>query len=195
MAGASGNSFLALVYHNGKIKKRIALGVKFKSECQTNVFIPGSTVYLARGLASNVDHVGPTHCPLPVGGPITKRVASPSFDVNLPHHNDDRCELGDNHSFGELAVAMAATLQPPSSQMCHANLDPLVKEALRCNGSDEEPALIEVDSDDNGGTILEPLCGGAGASCPSYYVQPLLLFSYHIPYYYAQSESKQQHKL
>ncbi|MED6126140.1 hypothetical protein PIB30_075481 [Stylosanthes scabra] len=39
MDGARGDSFLALVYHNGKIKKRTSEGVRFKYECPTNVFI------------------------------------------------------------------------------------------------------------------------------------------------------------
>ncbi|MED6147505.1 hypothetical protein PIB30_044614 [Stylosanthes scabra] len=43
MDGASGDSFLILVHHNGKIKKRTAEGVKFKCECPTNVFIFGGT--------------------------------------------------------------------------------------------------------------------------------------------------------
>ncbi|MED6200193.1 hypothetical protein PIB30_082697 [Stylosanthes scabra] len=43
MDGARGNSFLALVYHNGKIKKRTSEGVRFKCECPTNVFISGGT--------------------------------------------------------------------------------------------------------------------------------------------------------
>ncbi|MED6172850.1 hypothetical protein PIB30_053779 [Stylosanthes scabra] len=40
---ARGDSFLALVHHNGKTKKRTAEGVKFKCDCPTNVFIFGGT--------------------------------------------------------------------------------------------------------------------------------------------------------
>ncbi|MED6162223.1 hypothetical protein PIB30_068387, partial [Stylosanthes scabra] len=95
-------------------------------------------------------HVGPTHCPPAVGSPIMACVASPSFDVNLPQDNDDKCDLDDNRSFDEHSVTMAATPQPPSPQICHANLEPLAEDALRCNDSDEEPALIEGDSDYDG---------------------------------------------
>ncbi|MED6116269.1 hypothetical protein PIB30_098599, partial [Stylosanthes scabra] len=58
---------------------------------------------------------GATHVPLPVRGSVTEHVASPSFDVNLQPDNDDAFDLGDNHSFSELVVAMARTPQPPSS--------------------------------------------------------------------------------
>ncbi|MED6197706.1 hypothetical protein PIB30_059148 [Stylosanthes scabra] len=43
-------------------------------------------------------HVWPTHAP----------------------DDEDVCDFGDNRSFGELAVAMAGTPQPPSPQICHA---------------------------------------------------------------------------
>ncbi|MED6163319.1 hypothetical protein PIB30_078722, partial [Stylosanthes scabra] len=43
MDGARGDSFLALVHHNGKIKKRTSEGVRFKCECPTNVFISAGT--------------------------------------------------------------------------------------------------------------------------------------------------------
>ncbi|MED6155174.1 hypothetical protein PIB30_002902 [Stylosanthes scabra] len=59
-------------------------------------------------------HAGGTHVPLPMHSPVIERVASPSFDVNLQEDNDDACHLGDNHSFDELAVAMAGMLRPPS---------------------------------------------------------------------------------
>ncbi|MED6158568.1 hypothetical protein PIB30_033890 [Stylosanthes scabra] len=98
-------------------------------------------------------HVGPTHCPPDVGGLSMARVASPSFDVNLPQGNDDGCDFDDNRSFGELVVAIAAAPQPPSPCMGHVEPKPLVEEALRCDGSDEEPVMIESDSDDDEGTI------------------------------------------
>ncbi|MED6115228.1 hypothetical protein PIB30_088324 [Stylosanthes scabra] len=47
---------------------------------------------------------------------------------------------------------MVGTPQPPSPQTCHASPDPHVEEALRCNDSDEEPALIEVDDDSGRGS-------------------------------------------
>ncbi|MED6121567.1 hypothetical protein PIB30_031432 [Stylosanthes scabra] len=46
MDGDSGVSFLALVHHNGEIKRRSREGVKFKSECPTNVFITSRTSFL-----------------------------------------------------------------------------------------------------------------------------------------------------
>ncbi|MED6126981.1 hypothetical protein PIB30_083702 [Stylosanthes scabra] len=98
-------------------------------------------------------YVGPTHCPPDVGGPSMAHVASPSFDVNLPQGNDDGYDFDDNHSFDELAVAIAAAPQPPSPHMGHVEPEPLVEEALRCDGSDEEPMMIEGDNDDDEGTI------------------------------------------
>ncbi|MED6134838.1 hypothetical protein PIB30_040700 [Stylosanthes scabra] len=80
-------------------------------------------------------------------------VASPSFDVNLPQDDDDRCDLGDNCSFGELAIAVAATTQPSSPPMGITEPNPLVEEALRCDDSDDEPAMIEGDSDEDVGTV------------------------------------------
>ncbi|MED6163977.1 hypothetical protein PIB30_085172 [Stylosanthes scabra] len=38
-------SFLALVHHNGKIRRRTRESVKFKSECPTNVFITERTSF------------------------------------------------------------------------------------------------------------------------------------------------------
>ncbi|MED6164978.1 hypothetical protein PIB30_095342 [Stylosanthes scabra] len=98
-------------------------------------------------------HVRPTHAPVLVRVPERERVASSSFDVNLPQDDEHACDLGDNRSFGELVVAMAWTPQPPSPQSCHASPNPHVEEALQCNDFDEEPALIEGDSDDDEGTI------------------------------------------
>ncbi|MED6214448.1 hypothetical protein PIB30_103238 [Stylosanthes scabra] len=43
---SGGCSFLVLVYHNGKIKRRTTEGVKFKSECPTNVFITERTSFV-----------------------------------------------------------------------------------------------------------------------------------------------------
>ncbi|MED6188534.1 hypothetical protein PIB30_086915 [Stylosanthes scabra] len=80
-------------------------------------------------------------------------VASPSFDVSLPQGNDYGCDFDDNRSFGELAVAIAAAPQPPSPRKGHVEPEPLVEEALRCDGSDEEPMMIEGDSEDDEGTI------------------------------------------
>ncbi|MED6186744.1 hypothetical protein PIB30_069647 [Stylosanthes scabra] len=172
---SGGSSFLALVHHNGKIKRRIREGVKFKFECPTNVFITErisfgdmqANIIRKLGLDArkrvrniyyrvpiavvssdvkydcfivNTDedlqpevrttklyveiddigassggsnpppplvHVRPTHAPVPMRVPETECVASPSFDVNLPQDDEDACDLGDNRSFGELAVAMA----------------------------------------------------------------------------------------
>ncbi|MED6209233.1 hypothetical protein PIB30_052757 [Stylosanthes scabra] len=190
MDGARGDSFLALVHHNGKIKKRISEGVRFKCDCPTNVFISGgtsladlqATIERRLGLdarkrvshifyrvlvavqfpevrttelyveiadvgacsgGSNLHpqpvHIGPTHCPPDVGG------------------NDDGCDFDDNRSFGELVVAIAASPQPPYPRMGHVEPEPLVEEALRCDGSEEEPVMIEGDSDD------DPADGGSGA--------------------------------
>ncbi|MED6118131.1 hypothetical protein PIB30_000113 [Stylosanthes scabra] len=177
MAGASRDSFLALVHHNGKIKKHTRDGMKFKSECPTNVFISGGisladlmasierrlrlearkrvthifyrvpVAVVASGVKydcfsveSDEDlqvlfhcrqqfpevrttelyveiadlgessggsnphpqplHVGPTHCPPAGGAPVIGSVASPSFDVNLPQDDDDRCDFDDNRSLG-----------------------------------------------------------------------------------------------
>ncbi|MED6211429.1 hypothetical protein PIB30_073576 [Stylosanthes scabra] len=33
--------------------------------------------------------------------------------------------------------------------MCHIELDPLVQEALHCNDTNDEPTIIEGDSDNN----------------------------------------------
>ncbi|MED6200764.1 hypothetical protein PIB30_088410 [Stylosanthes scabra] len=41
-----GGSFFALVHYNGKIKRRAREGVKFKSECPTNVFITERTSFV-----------------------------------------------------------------------------------------------------------------------------------------------------
>ncbi|MED6196762.1 hypothetical protein PIB30_050418 [Stylosanthes scabra] len=98
-------------------------------------------------------HIGPTHCP-PVGGaPVMGSVASPSFDVNLPQDDDDRCDFDDNRSLGELAIVVAATTQPPSPPMGIAEPNPLVEEALRCDDFDDELAMIEGDSDEDVGII------------------------------------------
>ncbi|MED6121024.1 hypothetical protein PIB30_026241 [Stylosanthes scabra] len=43
MDGARRNSFLALVHHNRKIKKRTSEDVRFKCECPMNVFISSGT--------------------------------------------------------------------------------------------------------------------------------------------------------
>ncbi|MED6210769.1 hypothetical protein PIB30_067237 [Stylosanthes scabra] len=107
-------------------------------------------------------HVGPTHCPPDVGVPIMASVESPSFDVNLPQDNDDRCDFDDNRLFGEFAVAIAVAPQPLSPRMGHADPEPLVKEALRCDDSDEKPVMIEGDSDDDEGTI--PVSWEAGSA-------------------------------
>ncbi|MED6116604.1 hypothetical protein PIB30_101793 [Stylosanthes scabra] len=227
---SGGGYFLALIHHNGKMKRRTREGVKFKFECPTNVFITERTSFI--DLQSNIIrklgldakkrvrniyyrepvavvssgvkydsfsvntdedlqvlfhyrqrypevrttklyveiddvgassggsnpppppiHVRPTHAPIPMRVPETERIVSPSFDVNLPQDDEDACDLGDNRSFGELAVAMAGTPQPPFPQICHASPDPHVEEPLRCNDYDEEPALIEGDSNDDGRTI------------------------------------------
>ncbi|MED6152005.1 hypothetical protein PIB30_087733 [Stylosanthes scabra] len=123
--------------------------------CTNGPFKPGCTNNTCGGsnLHPKPVHVGPTHCPPDIGGLIIARVASPSFDANLPQDNDDRCDFDDNCSFGELAVAIVATPQPPSPRMGHADPEPLVEEALRCDDSDEEPVMIEGDSDDDEGTI------------------------------------------
>ncbi|MED6204650.1 hypothetical protein PIB30_010767 [Stylosanthes scabra] len=194
MDEARGDSFLTLVHHNGKIKKRTSEGVIFKCDCPTNVFISGGTLladlqatierrlgldarkrvshifyrvpvavvssgvkYDCFSVESDEDlqvlfhcqqqlpevrttelyveiadvgassggsnphpqpiHVGPTHCPPDVGGPSMARVASSSFNVNLPQGNDDGCDFDDNRSFDELAVVIAAAPQPPSPRM------------------------------------------------------------------------------
>ncbi|MED6197433.1 hypothetical protein PIB30_056459 [Stylosanthes scabra] len=80
-----------------------------------------------------------------------EQVASPSFNVNLQQDDDDACELGDSCSFGELAVVTAGTSQPPSPHVCHAEPEPMVEEALRCNDSDEA-ALIKGNSDNKRGS-------------------------------------------
>ncbi|MED6112324.1 hypothetical protein PIB30_060679 [Stylosanthes scabra] len=195
----SGVSFLALVHHNGEIKRRSWEGVKFKSKCPTNVFITSRISFLdlqasvvrklgldTRKRVSHIyyrvpvavvsttvkydclsiksdkdlqaDHpqpiyAGPSHVPIPLRVLVSDRVTSPSFDVNLQPDNDDACDLGDNHSSVKLAVAVAGMPRPPSPNICHAVPDPMVEESLRCNDSDEEPALIEGDSDDDEGTI------------------------------------------
>ncbi|MED6149243.1 hypothetical protein PIB30_060554 [Stylosanthes scabra] len=78
---------------------------------------------------------------------MSYRVASPSFGVNLLRDNDDDgCDLGDSHSFGELTVTMVGTLQPRKS-------DSLVEEALCDNDSDKEPTMIDNYSDDDWGSI------------------------------------------
>ncbi|MED6143723.1 hypothetical protein PIB30_008670 [Stylosanthes scabra] len=89
-------------------------------------------------------------------------VASPSFDVNLPQDDDDRCDLDDNRSFGKLAIAVAATTQPPSPPMGIAEPNSLVEEALRCDDSDDEPAMIEGDSDEDVGTVPVSREAGSG---------------------------------
>ncbi|MED6187520.1 hypothetical protein PIB30_077228 [Stylosanthes scabra] len=159
---SGGGSFLVLFHHHGKIKRRTREGVKFKSECPSNVFITvvsSGVKYDCFSVDTDEDlqpppvHVQPTYAPLPVRAPKTERVASSTFDVNLPQDDDDACDLGDNCSFGKLVVTMAGTPQSPSQQICHASPDLLVEEALRCNDSDEELALIEGDSNDEGGTI------------------------------------------
>ncbi|MED6199240.1 hypothetical protein PIB30_074054 [Stylosanthes scabra] len=163
---SGGGSFLVLVHHNGKIKRRTREGVKFKSECPTNVFIMETTSFvdLQASIIRKLDedlqvllhchqqypevrtielyieiedvgassggstplpppvHVRCTHAPLPVCVPKTERVASPSFDVSLPRDDYDTCDLGDNRSIGELAVAMARTPQSPSPHIICGSL-------------------------------------------------------------------------
>ncbi|MED6213338.1 hypothetical protein PIB30_092138 [Stylosanthes scabra] len=95
-------------------------------------------------------------CFVPVRVLIVECAASPSFDVNLQQDNDDACDLGDNRSFEELAVAMTGTPQPPSPHICHAIPDPMVEEALRCNDSDD------------GGTIHVPREGPSSSRTQDY---------------------------
>ncbi|MED6165308.1 hypothetical protein PIB30_098369 [Stylosanthes scabra] len=177
---------IALVHHDGEIKRRSREDVKFKSECPTNVFISGRTslfdlqASIRRRLRLDpgkiVSHIyyrvpqfpelrttelyvetdvvgassgGSTPHPQPVQ-------AGPS---DVPYHvqcpdDDDACELGDNRSFLRRASNCNCRNVPtPSPHMRHAKLEPMVEEALRCNDSDEEPALIEGDRCDEGGTI------------------------------------------
>ncbi|MED6227645.1 hypothetical protein PIB30_115778, partial [Stylosanthes scabra] len=74
-------------------------------------------------------------------------------------------ELGDPRSFGEVGVAVAATLQPVSPPAFEGvpAPDPQVVEALRADDSDAEPEFIEGESDDEAGPVPPPQ-GGASSS-------------------------------
>ncbi|MED6134787.1 hypothetical protein PIB30_040217 [Stylosanthes scabra] len=68
------------------------------------------------------------------------QVASPTFGFDLQAESADCVgDLGDTRSFGELAVAIAATPHPVSIPVIERDPEPLVEEALRANDSDVEP--------------------------------------------------------
>ncbi|MED6203260.1 hypothetical protein PIB30_113725, partial [Stylosanthes scabra] len=97
---------------------------------------------------------------------VVSPVASPSFDFNLKAEMATGAnKLGDSRSFGEVGVAVAATLQsvsPPAFEGVPVP-DPQVGEALRADDSDAEPEFIEGESDDKAGPVPPPQ-GGASSS-------------------------------
>ncbi|MED6211698.1 hypothetical protein PIB30_076189 [Stylosanthes scabra] len=86
-------------------------GLKFKSECPTNEFIMGRTWWI--NSASTICSCGGHPLSIAMHDTILERVVPSPFGVSLPRDNNDVCDLGNNHSFGELAVVMVGTSQPP----------------------------------------------------------------------------------
>ncbi|MED6135778.1 hypothetical protein PIB30_049803 [Stylosanthes scabra] len=97
------------------------------------------------------------------------QVVSPSFWFNLQEEAVD-CggDLGDSRSFGELAVTIAAAPHPISSSVVDRLPEPLVEKALRPDDSDDEPAFIEGDSDDDSGPVSTHQGGSSSLGTQQY---------------------------
>ncbi|MED6163979.1 hypothetical protein PIB30_085194, partial [Stylosanthes scabra] len=84
----------------------------------------------------------------PVVPVIPPCVASSSFAPGLHNEDGDRCDLGDNRTFGELVTVVANS--PHNVPMGAQISDPEgIEEALGDDEDDKEPEFVFGDSDDN----------------------------------------------